>query len=85
MATIQDRAYVTACSQLACLLSISLAAARRKVDYVAAKEGLRDNVGRLMIAERILTEVQSGKQDEGELLDSLLKAVKSEENFLLED
>ncbi|HRD41743.1 MAG TPA: hypothetical protein PLI52_03140 [Prochlorococcaceae cyanobacterium AMR_MDS_5431] len=85
MATIQDRAYTTVCSQIASLLSISLSAARRKVDFLAAKEGLNDGAGRLITAERILETVRAGQNNEGALFDDLLTALESEENFLLED
>nr|AUG32596.1 hypothetical protein PLO_610 [Paulinella longichromatophora] len=85
MATIQDRAYTTVCSKIASLLSISLSAARRKVDSLAAREGLNNVAGRLTIAERILEEISKGKKNQAALFDDLLTAVKSEENFLLED
>ena len=54
MAAPQDKDYAKACGQLASALSISIASARRKVDLVAAKEGVRDNEGRLLIVQRLL-------------------------------
>ena len=54
MAAPQDKDYVTACGKLASALSISIASARRKVDLVASREGVRDTAGRLLIAQRLL-------------------------------
>ena len=42
MAAIQDRDYLRLCAELASLLSISQASARRRVDQQAAKDGARD-------------------------------------------
>jgi hypothetical protein len=85
MAAPQDKDYVTACGKLASALSISIASARRKVDLVAAKEGVRDNPGRLLIAQRLLIEAQGVGEESRQLLDVLLEAVKEEENYLGDD
>ena len=73
------------CGQLASALSISIASARRKVDLVAAKEGVRDNEGRLLIAQRLLVEAQGVGEESRQLLDVLLEAVKEEEMYLGDD
>ncbi|MFM9040899.1 MAG: hypothetical protein ACKOHJ_01340 [Vulcanococcus sp.] len=85
MAAPQDKDFVTACGKLASALSISIASARRKVDLVAAKEGVRDNPGRLLIAQRLLLETQGVGEQSRQLLDVLLEAVKEEENYLGDD
>lgn len=85
MAAPQDKDFVTACGKLASALSISIASARRKVDLVAAKEGVRDNEGRLLIAQRLLVEAQGVGEESRQLLDVLLEAVKEEENYLGDD
>ena len=85
MAAPQDKDFVTACGKLASALSISIASARRKVDLVAAKEGVRDNEGRLLIAQRLLLEAQGVGQESRQLLDVLLEAVKEEEMYLGDD
>ena len=85
MAAPQDKDFVTACGKLASALSISIASARRKVDLVAAKEGVRDNPGRLLIAQRLLLEAQGVGEQSRQLLDVLLEAVKEEENYLGDD
>ncbi|MEY4297586.1 MAG: hypothetical protein RLZZ423_765 [Cyanobacteriota bacterium] len=85
MAAPLDKDYVTACGRLATALSISIAAARRKVDLVAAREGIRDPEGRRLIAERLLVESQGVGAQSRQLLDVLLEAVKEEENYLGDD
>ena len=89
MPLIEDHHYLKICAQLASSLSISIAAARRKVEVVAAKEGKKDLQSRKEIAQKILD--QTLKQDQKNILsasasfDHLLKALKEEENFMLED
>jgi hypothetical protein len=85
MAAPQDKDFVTACGRLASALSISIAAARRKVDLVASREGVRDNPGRLLIAQRLLLESEGVGQESRQLLDVLLEAVESEANYLGDD
>ena len=85
MAAPQDKDFVTACGKLASALSISIASARRKVDLVAAKEGVRENEGRLLIAQRLLVEAQGVGEESRQLLDVLLEAVKEEEMYLGDD
>ena len=89
MPLIEDHHYLKICAQLASSLSISIAAARRKVEVVAAKEGKKDLQSRKVIAHKILD--QSIEDDTKQSLsasasfDQLLKALKEEENFMLED
>ena len=85
MAAPQDKDYVTACARLATALSISIAAARRKVDLVASREGVRDNDGRTLIAQRLLLESQGVSVQSRQLLDVLLEAVKEEANYIGDD
>jgi hypothetical protein len=85
MAGITDRAYTTACGRLASLLGVSLASARRKVDIRAAGEGIRDSAGKLALAEQLLAESEASGHDNHTLLTSLLEAVGSDENFMVED
>ena len=89
MPLIEDHHYLKICAQLASSLSISISAARRKVEVAAAKEGKKDLQSRKAIAQKILE--QSLNEDEKQTLsasasfDQLLKALKEEENFMLED
>ena len=89
MPLIEDHHYLKICAQLASSLSISIAAARRKVEVAAAKAGKKDLQSRKEIAQKILDQVieedtQQSKSASASF-DQLLKALKEEENFMLED
>ena len=89
MPLIEDHHYLKICAQLASALSISIAAARRKVEVAAAKEGKKDLQSRKEIAQKILDQtIEDDKQHSDSAaasFDQLLKALKDEENFMLED
>ncbi|MEB3199772.1 MAG: hypothetical protein VKK62_04505 [Synechococcaceae cyanobacterium] len=85
MAAIPDRAYNAACGRLASRLSISLAAARRKVDIRAAQEGLRDVASRIALAERMLEQADSEGVDNSALFTELLQATAEDDQFMTED
>jgi hypothetical protein len=80
-----DRAYAIASGRLATLLGVSIAAARRRVDQQAAREGVRDSAGRVAIAERMITEAEGNGARQSRLLDGLLTAEGHEANYLDED
>jgi len=89
MPLIEDHHYLKICAQLASSLSISIAAARRKVEVVAAKEGKKDLQSRKVIAQKILDQSIEDEtkqsQSASASFDQLLKALKEEENFMIED
>ena len=89
MPLIEDHHYLKICAQLASSLSISIAAARRKVEVAAAKEGKKDLQSRKEIAQNILDQTNEDDKKKSdstsESFDYLLKALKEEENFMLED
>ena len=89
MPLIEDHHYLKICAQLASSLSISIAAARRKVEVAAAKEGKKDLQSRKELAQKILDQVLDEDKKESHSastsFDELLKALKEEENFMLED
>ena len=89
MPLIEDHHYLKICAQLASSLSISISAARRKVEVVAAKEGKKDLQSRKEIAKKILDQTLNEDEKQSlsasESFDQLLKALKEEENFMLED
>ena len=89
MPLIEDHHYLTICAKLASTLSISISAARRKVEVAAAKEGRKDLQSRKEIAQQILEQIIEEDNKESESasasFDNLLKALKEEENFMLED
>ncbi len=90
MAPLEDHAYMKLCAELASCLSISLASARRKVDLVAARDGVKALNERKLIAERLLDEARTRKDGSAEAsasaqLDQLLEALAEDENFMVED
>ena len=89
MPLIEDHHYLKICAQLASSLSISIAAARRKVEGAAAKEGKKDLQSRKELAQKILDQIidNDTKQSKSASasFDQLLKALKEEENFMIED
>ena len=89
MPLIEDHHYLKICAQLATSLSVSISAARRKVEVAAAKEGKKDLQSRKEIAQKILDQaIENDKKDNDSAsasFDQLLKALKEEENFMLED
>ena len=89
MPLIEDHHYLKICAQLASALSISIAAARRKVEVAAAKQGKKDLQSRKEIAQKILDQtIEDDKKHSDSAsasFDQLLKALKEEENFMLED
>tara|TARA_Y100001968_G_C19362861_1_gene720774 strand:- start:574 stop:843 length:270 start_codon:yes stop_codon:yes gene_type:complete len=89
MTPIEDHSYLKTCAQLASSLSISLSAARRKVELFAAKQGIRGLDERKQIAEKLLKESVSNSSGENDAvavqLDNLLTALAEDENFMIED
>ena len=89
MPLIEDHHYLKICAQLASSLSISISAARRKVEVAAAKEGKKDLQSRKEIAQNILDQTNEDDKKKSDStsasFDYLLKALKEEENFMLED
>ena len=89
MPLIEDHHYLKICAQLASSLSISISAARRKVEVSAAKEGKKDLQSRKEVAQKILEQTinENKKQSvsASASFDQLLKALQEEENFMLED
>jgi hypothetical protein len=80
-----DRAYAAATGNLACLLGISIASARRRVDQQAAREEIRETGWRVAIAERMIELARGSCREQSQLLDSLLMAETEEANYLDED
>jgi len=87
---LEDHVYMKLCAALASCLSISLASARRQVEFVAMKDGVKDLNQRKLIAQRLLDEARISKNSSKEAsasaqLDQLLEALAEEENFMVED
>ena len=85
MAAIQDQEYVKRCAQLASVLGISLASARRLVDQKAAREGTRDPERRRALAEDMLEAAVGERSDNNNRLVQLLSSSEGDANFILED
>ena len=89
MSGIKEHDYLKICAQLATCLSISIAAAKKKVDLAAANKGLRDIESRKDLAQNLLDEAlkQSlkGQSVAVNQLDNLLQALAEDENFMVED
>jgi hypothetical protein len=85
MPGIPDRSFNAACGHLATQLGISLAAARRRVEILAAKEGLRDTAAKLALAERLLEDTRASGLDRGQLFDGQLRSVGEDDLFMIED
>ncbi len=86
MSPIEDHAYMKLCAELASSLSISIASARRQVELAAARDGVKNLDARKAIAENLLNKVRSSPEKQnGAHLDELLKALASDENFMVED
>ncbi len=89
MSSIKEHDYLKICAELASLLTISIAAAKKKIDVESAKKGARDISARKEIAEILLAEARekstSDKKGMTNQLDSLLEALAEEENFMVED
>ncbi len=89
MSSIKEHDYLKVCAQLASCLSISISAAKKKVDLAAASQGAKDISSRKSIATKILEEARKNALVEAtnttNRLDSLLEALAEEENFMVED
>ena len=88
MPLIEDHHYLKICAQIASSLSISISAARRKVEVAASKEGKKDLQSRKEIAQKIFEQTLNEDKTQSSAsasFDRLLKALKEEENFMLED
>jgi hypothetical protein len=85
MPGIPDRHFNAACGRLATHLGISLASARRRVEILAAQEGLRDTGAKLGLAERLLEETRASGLDRGQLFDAQLRSVGEDDHFMIED
>ena len=89
MSSIQEHDYLKICAELASFLSISISAAKKKIDVEAAKIGARDISSRKNIAQKLLKEAREKSLSDFNTttnqLDNLLEALAEEENFMVED
>ena len=89
MSNIKEHDYLKVCADLASCLSISISAAKKKIDLIAAKEGLRDFASRKELAQKVLKQARESSVADNNMtaqnLDNLLEALAEEENFMVED
>ena len=89
MAGIKEHDYLKVCAQLASCLSISISAAKKKLDLIAAKKGVQDFPSRKKLAQEVLKEARESSLADNNItaqnLDNLLEALAEEENFMVED
>ena len=89
MPFIEDQSYIKQCAELASYLSISLAAARRKVELAVTRNGQKDLSSKQAMVQKLLAEARSNENDDSKKvsvqLDQLLKALGKEDDFMIED
>ncbi len=88
MSSIKEHDYLKVCAQLASFLSISISAAKKKIDLASAKQGARDFSTRKKIALEMLEEARNRPLEENQTpsqLDNLLEALAEDDNFMVED
>ena len=88
MSSVREHDYLKVCAQLASCLSISIAAAKKKVDLEAAKQGVMDLDARKEIAAQMLDAALKSSIERTTItnqLDNLLEALAEDENFMVED
>ncbi len=88
MSSIKEHDYLKICAEFASCLSISISAAKKKIDLVVAKKGARDLSARKEIALKLLEEARKQSLEDSKMnhqLDNLLQALADEDNFMVED
>ena len=88
MSSIKEHDYLKVCAKLASCFSISISAAKKKIDLEAAKQGIRDIASRKEIATELLEAARKSSLEETTTthqLDHLLAALAEDENFMVED
>ena len=88
MYPINDRKYLTICSEIANLLSISLSSAKKKVELEIAKKGLKTIEEKRQIAQDLmkLFEKEKGRNSSSsKILDKLMSTLENQDNFMTED
>ena len=88
MYPISDRQYLLICSEIAKLMSISLSSAKKKVEIQIAKKGSKTIEEKRQVAQSLLRKCENDdnkKFSSSKILDKLMEAVETEDNFLTED
>ena len=88
MYPINDRQYLITCSEIAKLLSISLSAAKKKVEIKIAKKGSKNIEEKRQVAQDLLNTCEKdnlNKLSSSKILDKLMSTLENEDNFITED
>ena len=88
MYPINDRQYLSTCSAIAKLLSVSLSSAKKKVEIQIAKKGSKTIDEKRQVAQEILKkcEKDNGKKlSSSKILDKLMSTLENEDNVITED
>ena len=88
MYPINDRQYLTTCSEIAKLQSISLSSAKKKVEIQIAKKGSKTIEEKRKVAQDLLKRYENdngNKLSSSKILDKLMSTLENENNFITED
>ena len=88
MYPINDREYLTTCAHIASSLSISLSAAKKKVEIQIAKNGSKTIEEKRKIANDLLIlckKENSYGSGSAKIFDELMESLGNDDNFLVED
>ena len=88
MYPINDRQYLKICAEIAKVMSISLASAKKKVEIQIAKNSSKTIEEKRKVAQDLLQICHKNKEkriSSSKILDKLMEAFNDEDNFLTED
>ena len=88
MYPINDRQYLSICSEIANLLSVSLSSAKKKVEIQIAKKGSKTIEEKRQVAHDLLKSCEKDigtKLSSSKILDKLMSTLENENNFMTED
>ena len=88
MYPINDRQYLSICSEIANLLSVSLSSAKKKVEIQIAKKGSNTIEEKRQVAKDLLKLYKKDnekKLSSSKILDKLMSTLENEDNFITED
>ena len=88
MYPINDRQYLKTCAEIAKIMSISLASAKKKVEIEIAKQGSKTINEKRQVAQDLLAKFEKNedsKLSSSKILDKLMESLNNEDNFLTED
>ena len=88
MYPINDREYLKICAKIACEMSISLSAAKKKVEIQISQKSSKTIDEKRKIASDVLELCKKENANGGgsvQLFDELMESLNNDDNFLVED